>query len=288
MDKKRRVILCPNPYKDKELRFTLEVMNMLENAGYEVKISPEYLPGDEAVNHKGIELCELKDVVDGAVLVVSLGGDGTIMHTARRMIGHRVPIIGVNLGTIGFLAELESGDIVRLITAAAGNYVPSPRMMLKVKLERRGEEVFKDYALNDVSIRGISQTIHVLACGDGRRIIEYSGDGLVVATPTGSTAYSMSAGGPIVEPTAENIILTPICAHALATRSFVLAPDRLVTVQVSRLRDRRAMMSVDGGDFELEEGDLLKIRKGEYQTMLAHVGHKAFYDIVYEKLGERT
>lgn len=287
MDKKRRVILCPNPYKDKDFKVTFEVRDMLENAGYDVKISPEYLPGDSAISVIHPDFCELKDVVNGAVLVVSLGGDGTIMHTARRMIGYMVPVIGVNLGTIGFLAELEDSDIVRLITAAAGNYIPSPRMMLKVKLERKGETVFKDYALNDVSIHGISQTIHVLACGDGRRIIEYSGDGLVVATPTGSTAYSMSAGGPIVEPTAENIILTPICAHALATRSFVLAPDRLVTVEVSRLRDRRAIVSVDGGDFELEEGDILRIRKAEYQTMLAHVGHKAFYDIVYEKLGER-
>ncbi len=284
---KKRVVLCPNPYKDEGLKVTYEAKELLENAGFEVKVSPEYLAGDALLQFEGDDICDIDDVIDGTSLVVSLGGDGTIMHTARRIIGHKVPVIGVNLGTIGFLAELERGDLYRLITAAGGSYTPSPRMMLKIKLERDGECAFMDYALNDVAIHGITQTIHIVACGDGRKITEFSGDGLVVATPTGSTAYSMSAGGPLVEPTAENIILTPICAHALLARSFVLAPDRLVTVQVSCIRGRKAIMSVDGGNFELKDGDLLKIRKSGYQTLLAHVGSKAFYDIVFEKLGER-
>lgn len=285
--KKRRVILCPNPYKDVGLEVTREAQALLENAGFDVFISPEYLDGDAPLSMEGHDFCCLEDVVEGAALVVSLGGDGTIMHTARRIIGHRVPIIGVNLGTVGFLTELERTDLYRLITAARGVYTPSPRMMLKVKLKRGGETIFLDYALNDVALHGINQTIHLVACGDGRRITEFSGDGLVLATPTGSTAYSMSAGGPLVEPTAENIILTPICAHALAARSFVLAPDRLVTVEVHLKRGRKAMMSVDGGSIELEDGDLLKVRKANDQTLLAHVGFKAFYDIVFEKLGER-
>lgn len=282
----KRVILCPNPYKDEGLAVTCELMDKLEKAGFEVMVSPEY-PVDDPALGKRVSFRELEDIADGAALAVSLGGDGTIMHTSRRLIGHKVPVIGVNLGTVGFMAELERGDIDRIIDAAAGNFIPSPRMMLKVKLERGGKAVFTDYALNDVALHGITQTIHLLARGDGRKIIEFSGDGLVAATPTGSTAYSMSAGGPLVEPTAENIILTPICAHALAARSFVLAPDRLVTVEVSRLRGRSAIVSVDGGNFELQDGDLLKVRKAEYKTILAHVGHKAFYDIVYEKLGER-
>ena len=284
---KKRVILCPNPYKDVGLEVTMEAKSLLENAGFAVCISPEYLDGDAPLPMKGYDFCRVEDVVEGAALVVSLGGDGTFMHTARRIIGHRVPIIGVNLGNVGFLTELERSDLYRLITAAQGIYTPSPRMTLKVKLERAGEVVFFDYALNDVAIHGINQTIHLVACGDGRRITEFSGDGLVVATPTGSTAYSMSAGGPLVEPTAENIILTPICAHALIARSFVLAPDRMVTVEVQLKRGRKALMSVDGGSIELQDGDLLKVRKSAYQTLLAHVGSKAFYDIVFEKLGER-
>lgn len=282
---KRKVILCPNPYKDVDLKLTIEAMEMLTSAGFDVKISPEFL-GDTGLHMpEELEYHELEEVIDGAVLVVSLGGDGTIMHTARRMIGHRIPIIGVNLGTIGFLAELERADIARLITAAEGNFTPSPRMMLRVELLRGGETVYSDYALNDVAVHGIAQTIHITACGDGRRILDFSGDGIVISTPTGSTAYSMSAGGPLVEPTVENIILTPICAHALVARSCVLAPDRVVTVQVTRLRSR-AIISLDGMDVEVREGDVLQVQKSGYQTMLAHVGSKGFYDIVYEKLGD--
>lgn len=283
---KKKVILCPNPCKDAGLAVTAQARAMLESAGFEVKISPEYLDGDLFLPSDGAAFCQLEDVIDGAELVVSLGGDGTIMHTARRIIGHLVPIIGVNLGNVGFLTELERGDLARLITAARGSYTPSPRMMLEVGLERAGEIIFTDYALNDVSLHGITQTIHMLARGDGRRMLEFSGDGLVVATPTGSTAYSMAAGGPLVEPTAENLILTPICAHALAARSFVLAPDRVVTVDVRCIRSRSAIISVDGGRFDVRDGDVLHVRKSRYQTLLAHVGSKAFYDIVFEKLGE--
>jgi len=282
---KRKVVLCPNPYKDRDLKVTLEARELLVKAGMEVAVSPEDL-GDEGVSlPDSLEYCELEEALEGAVLVVSLGGDGTIMHTARRMVGHRVPLIGVNLGSVGFLSELERTDIGRLVTAAQGSFTPSPRMMLRVELVRKGEVVFSSYALNDATVHGVMQIIHVVACADGRRILEFNGDGIVVCSPTGSSAYSMSAGGPLVEPTVENLILTPICPHALLARSCVLAPDRLVTVEISRLRGK-AMLSVDGVDVDIEEGDTVRVRKSGYQTMLAHVGSKSFYDIVFEKLGD--
>ncbi len=282
---KRKVVLCPNPYKDKDLEVTREARELLMQAGMEVAVSPEEL-GDEGIKlPDSIEYCELEEAIEGAVLVVSLGGDGTIMHTARRMVGHRVPLIGVNLGSVGFLSELERSDIGRLVTAAQGHFTPSPRMMLRVELVRKGEVVFSSYALNDATVHGIMQIIHVVACADGRRILEYNGDGIVVCSPTGSSAYSMSAGGPLVEPTVENLILTPICPHALLARSCVLAPDRVVTVEISRLRGK-AMLSVDGVDVNMEDGDTVRVRKSGYQTMLAHVGSKSFYDIVFEKLGD--
>ncbi|MBR5490996.1 MAG: NAD(+)/NADH kinase [Oscillospiraceae bacterium] len=281
----KKVVLCPNPYKDKDLEVTLEARSLLIQAGFEVDISPEFL-GDEGINlPEKLEYKELDEALEDAVLVVSLGGDGTIMHTARRMVGHRVPIIGVNLGSVGFLSELDRSDIGRLVTAAQGNFTPSPRMMLKVELVRKGEVVFSSYALNDATVHGVMQIVHVIACGDGRRILEFNGDGIVISSPTGSTAYSMSAGGPLVEPTVENIILTPICPHALLARSCVLAPDRVVTIELSRLRSK-AMLSVDGVDVAIEEGDTVRVKKSGYQTMLAHVGSKSFYDIVFEKLGD--
>ena len=282
---KKKVILCPNPYKDAGLATTREAKRLLEDAGFAVRVSPEYLDDPDGGIPADMESCELSEVIDGAVLVVSLGGDGTIMHTAHRMLGYEIPIIGVNLGTVGFLAELERQELYRLADAADGKFTPSPRMMLDVEIERGGETVFSACALNDVYVHGIVQTIHIIAAGDGRKILEYSGDGIVISSPTGSTAYSLSAGGPIVEPSAENLILTPICAQALMARSFVLAPDRVVTVQVRELRCK-AVVSADGGSFEMHSGDTLIVRKSKYRTMIAHVGDKAFYDIVFEKLGE--
>jgi len=201
------------------------------------------------------------------------------------MMGHSIPVIGVNLGTVGFLAELDRGELAKLVCAARGEYTPSPRMMLEISVMRGGETVYSNYALNDVSLHGVVQMIRMTARGDGRKILEYSGDGIVISSPTGSTAYSLSAGGPIVEPTAENLILTPICAHALIARSFVLAPDRVVSVTVSDLRCQ-AFISSDGDSFEVREGDELIVRKASHKTVIAHVGEKAFYDIVYEKLGD--
>lgn len=282
---KKKVILCPNPYKDHGLQTTREAKELLESAGFEVRVSPEYLGDPESSLPADMESCELADVIEGAALVVSLGGDGTIMHTARRMIGYPIPIIGVNLGTVGFLAELERQELYRLVDAANGQYKLSPRMMLQIEVLRDGETVYSNYALNDAYVHGVAQTIHISASGDGRKILEYSGDGIVISSPTGSTAYSLAAGGPIVEPSADNIILTPICAQALMARSFVLTPERVVTVQVRDLRCQ-AIISVDGGRFTMQDHDTLVVRKAEYRTLIAHVGDKAFYDIVFEKLGE--
>ncbi len=282
---KRKVVLCPNPFKDKNLELTLEVRQLLESAGMEVAVSPEFLGDEDIFLPENIEYKNLEEALEGAVLAVSLGGDGTIMHTARRMIGHNVPIIGVNLGSVGFLSELERGDIDRLVAAAQGDFTPSPRMVLKVELLRKGETVFSSYAMNDATVHGMMQIIHITASGDGRRILEYNGDGIVVASPTGSTAYSMSAGGPLVDPMVENLILTPICPHNLAVRSCVLSPERVVTVELGRLRGR-AMLSVDGVDVELHDGDTVRVRRAEHRILLAHVGSRSFYDIVFEKLGD--
>ena len=281
----RRVILCPNPTKDDGLETSRRAKAILEEAGFEVCICPEFVDGRPDDLPADLPLRELEDVIDAASLVVSLGGDGTIMHTARRLMGYDIPIIGVNLGTMGFMAELDRSELEMLLPAARGEFTPSPRMMLEVRVERDGETVFRDFALNDVFVHGVLQTIRMTARGDGRKILEFSGDGIVISSPTGSTAYSLSAGGPIVEPTAENLILTPICATALTARSFVLAPDRVVTVTLSDLRCK-AFLSADGGSLEMRGGDTLIVRKAQHKTLIAHVGDKAFYDIVFEKLGD--
>ena len=160
-------------------------------------------------------------------------------------------------------------------------------MMLDVTLLRQGKTLLQDTVLNDVAVNGIANAIRIRAAGDDSVITEFSGDGIICATPTGSTAYSMSAGGPLVEPTARNIILTPICAHALMSRSFVLAPERRVELIPTDLRGKRAVLSLDGRPIELQHGDKLQVTCSKHETLLARVSGRSFYDIAYEKLGER-
>lgn len=283
------IALCPNIFRDPGLKTTMEAKYILENAGFATVISTVFRPGGNRTIPDGVETIPIEESVRRAKLIVSLGGDGTILHTARAAVGSEAPIIGVNLGTKGFMAELEPDQLYMLVKAARGSFVPEYRMMLDVSLVRGGEAVFSDFALNDVVVSGIAHTIHLKAWGDGQLMTEFSGDGIILATPTGSTAYSMSAGGPLVEPTAENIIMTPICPHVLVSRSFVLAPQRSVRIQLPRLSgNRRAVLSVDGGDtLALRTGDELTVSRSKYRTLIAHVGDKTFYDVAYEKLGER-
>jgi NAD+ kinase len=282
------VVLCPNPHRDPGLDATLRARSILESAGKTVLISPVFGTNEKVLMPEGIEIVPPEQAVPGAVLLVSLGGDGTFLRAARSAIGTGVPILGVNLGHKGFLTELKPDDLDRLIEAANGHYTPVRRMMLDVELVRGGRVIFSDSALNDAVIRGVVSTLRLMAFGDGIQITAFSGDGIIVATPTGSTAYSMAAGGPLVEPTASNIILTPICAHNLAARSFVLAPERQLCVRSCNLTGKRAGLSVDGNDpVDLQDGDELRVRRSVFETLLAHVSDKSFYDIAYEKLGDR-
>ena len=282
------ILLCPNPRRDAGLECTRRAKALLEQAGESVRISPIYDQGMEAEMPGWAKLEPMETALPGAKLLVCFGGDGTLLHAARAATRERVPLIGVNLGSKGFLADLQPEMLERLVPAARGEYVPETRMMLDVELLRDGETVLRDAVLNDAAVQGVASTIRVQALGDGSVITQFSGDGIICATPTGSTAYSMSAGGPLVEPTARNLILTPICAHVLMARSFVLAPERKVELRVLDLRGKRAVLSLDGNALELRHGDVIRVSRSEYETLLARVSGKSFYDIAYEKLGERA
>lgn len=282
------VILCPNPHRDVGLEHTRRAKALLEAAGETVRISPIYNQDMGSEVPAWAELMPVEAALPGAKLLVCFGGDGTLLHAARAATHEKVPLIGVNLGSKGFLADLQPEMLERLVPAARGEYVPETRMMLDVELDRGGETVLRDTVLNDVAVNGVANTIRLQALGDGRVITQFSGDGIICATPTGSTAYSMAAGGPLVEPTARNLILTPICAHVLMTRSFVLAPERRVELRPLDLRGKRAVLSLDGNAVELEHGDVIRVSRSEQETLLARVSGKSFYDIAYEKLGERA
>ena len=278
----KRIVLCPNMARDESLAVTKSVRSMLTEAGCDVIVSPIY---GEA---KELPTMELSEALRDADLLVSLGGDGTILHLAPLVKESSVPMVGVNLGHKGFLTELDGESVDKLLDAAAGRYEIVPRMMLDVKLVRDGEVIFADTAINEALISGIVQNVRLTALGDGERILTFSGDGVIVSSPTGSTAYSMSAGGPLVEPQAENLILTPICAHMLAARSFVLSPERVVTICPQELEDRRCILSCDGrGMLDLIDGDQVVVKRSDYKLYFADLGTKSFYETAFEKLGER-
>ena len=283
---KKRIILCPNTERDLGFNYTAEIKALLESKGYDVIVSPVYRTSEELDTLKDETFYPLGKAVEIANLMVAMGGDGTILKVARASMKHSVPIIGINLGHRGFMAELEPGDLELLLKAAEGEYTTIERMMLDVELVRNGEVIYSDSALNDAVVSGTATAIWVSAYGDGSKITEYLGDGIIIATPTGSTAYSLSAGGPLVEPTAENIILTPICAHLITAKTFVLASDRRVTVTVSKNTEKQFWLSVDGGmPIIMQEGDELRVAKSCHTTLMAHVSDKSFYDIAFEKLG---
>ncbi len=158
-------------------------------------------------------------------------------------------------------------------------------MMLDVELLRGGETVYSDCGLNDVVIHGMGDCIKLTAWADSDRVMSFSGDGIIISTPTGSTGYSMSAGGPIVEPEAKNFIISPICAHVIGSKTFVLNPSRTVKVKAEKIHDRRAFISVDGAEgVEIHNDDILIIRQSDKTMNLVHMGTKSFYDSTFDKL----
>jgi NAD+ kinase len=283
----KKIVLCPNESRDIGLEVSREVARMLEARGMRTALCP--LPDYDSAYARGAGYGALTAELDGAEVIIAFGGDGTILRTARAAAGLGVPILGVNLGGKGFMAELEKADIGVIPSALAGDYTTEGRMMLDVELRRGGDVICEDFALNDVVIGGITKVVDITLYGDGHVISELSGDGAVIATPTGSTAYSLSAGGPIVEPSAQNILITPVCAHMLKARPFVLAADRQVSAVLGAGRPNPAYMSVDGCEYvDLRGGDVLNVKKSGKLTRLVHLAGGSFYKKVSEKLGEPT
>ena len=279
------IAVCPNPFRDLGLELTKRACTLLQEAGFETAVCPVFAEDDPDILPEGLSARKLGELVKTCSLCVVIGGDGTILSVARQLHDLPVPILGVNLGTKGFMAALEPEDLPRVVDAARGMFKLSRRMMLEATLLRKGEVVCRGHVLNDVVLHGYGDCIRLTAWCDGDIVTSFSGDGIILATPTGSTGYSMSAGGPIVEPNAENILLSPICAHMMGARSFVLSPDRTVKVLTEKLHGRRAYLSFDGNSAaDLENEDLLLVTKSEHYTMMADMGLKSFYEIAYEKL----
>ena len=279
----KKVILTPNPYRDKNFQTVRSAMAVLTESGVEVRVCLPFEVDRTYDLPKDIRFSRLDKELPSADMLICFGGDGTILHMAKTATRHNVPILGVNIGNLGFMAELESAELQELKRVATGDYAIDERMMLDVTVMRERDIIFHDICLNDVVITkgAVARIVHLAVECDGVRAMECGGDGMILATPTGSTAYSLSAGGPIVEPEAHSILITPICAHDVASRCIVASDRRVITVELTRNARRNAYLSVDGGKaLRMNMGDIATVKKSNLATKLVRLKDRSFYDVV--------
>jgi NAD+ kinase len=229
--------------------------------------------------------------LDAIDLAVSLGGDGTLLSTARLFYGRAIPVFAVNSGTFGFLTAISHTEITTALDAFfAGNTAFEERIMLSARVLRRGgqpETVEGNFlALNEIVVtrQGIIGMIALDVWVNGEFLCAYRADGLIVATPTGSTGYSLSADGPILMPTLANMIITPICAHSVSSRPFVVAGDDVITITVGEGRIRSTLTADAQGGMELADGDVIEIRRAEHPLLLACSSERTSLGVLRTKL----
>lgn len=282
----KRVILTPNPYRDKGFQTVRKAQQILQEAGVQTRICLPFDVDKTFDLPKDLYFSRLDREIHHTDLVICFGGDGTILHMAKTATRVGIPILGVNIGTMGFMAELESTELEQLKRLADDDYTIDSRMMLDVIVQRDRDIIFHDICLNDVVVTkgAVARIVQLSVECDGVQAMSCSGDGVIVATPTGSTAYSLSAGGPIVEPETDSILITPICAHDVVTRCIVASGKRTITVGLSENAKRNAFLSVDGGKaLRLNMEDKATIRKSRLETKLIRLKDRSFYDVVNMK-----
>lgn len=284
--KQIRVGLAVNQQKDKDFQVAKKVVECISKYGMDPLVP--HCVARELGMGAGYEEEQL---VEKAAFIASLGGDGTLLNTARSVFKHGVPVFGINLGTVGFLAEVEINDIDNAFSRLArGDYTLVTRMVLCAKVIRNQEAVFESIALNDVVVSrgGLSRIIRLKVYVDNNFIDSFPGDGVIVSTPTGSTAYTLSAGGPIVQPDMQMMITTPICPHILYSRSFITNPDRELCIRINDDYPDSAIITMDGQEgFEIMAGDKISIKRMEQGIQFVSIYDINFYDVLRAKIHGR-
>lgn len=279
--------IITNELKDRNLACTGAICEYLHGKGARC----ERLRGIRLEN--GEVHTPISAVPEDAQCILVLGGDGTLLQAARDLALREIALFGVNLGTLGYLAEVEYANVWQALDALlSDNYTTEDRMMLSGEVVREGQIIEDTYALNDIALtrNGPLQILNFNIYVNGQLLNRYSADGIVIATPTGSTGYNMSAGGPIVEPKAQLILLTPICPHTLNTRSIILSAQDEVLVEVDRRHDGSAQpmeVSFDGSHkIMLTTGDVIRIRKSLRTTSIVKLQQISFLEVLHKKMSE--
>lgn len=272
--------------KPKVLNITRQIIDWLEKHGKKVLVTEA---GSDTGIGKEIPVCPEEELAEKAECIIVLGGDGTLLNSARSVSVRGIPLFGVNLGQLGFLTEIELPDLIpALEKLTTGKYGIEERMMIQATVHRDGKDIAQFYGLNDAVITkgAFARLIRLKTFVNDEYVDIYPADGLIIASATGSTAYSLSAGGPLVVPTLGLMIVTPICPHTLYSRPLVIDKDSVVRVELQETM-AEVMLTIDGqSGFQLEPFDEVTIKKAPFNAKLMKLNQRGFYEILRTKLKE--
>jgi NAD+ kinase len=277
--------IIPNFKKKKVFKVATENINWLEENGAEVRL----LQSHAAILEREDLGRSKQDFLSEVECVITLGGDGTLLNASRMVDVLEIPLLGVNMGHLGFLTELVPADLpYALGSLLTGDYIIDERSNLEARVERGGKEVKSFLALNDVVVTkgAFARIIYLQTYIDDEFVATYPADGMVIASPTGSTAYSLSAGGPIISPTLSALVVTPICSHALYTRTIVVSKYEEVRIKV-KSDHMDIMLTLDGQQaFGLQPDDEVFVRRADTVTKLIRLKGRSFYEVLRTRLKE--
>lgn len=286
-----KIALIVNTDKQKAVNCAAEIAELFINNNAEVITLEKFSGcGELAGNKDIIKVSSYDDLFKNCDIAVTVGGDGTIIHSAKYAAKYDKEMIGVNVGRLGFAAEVEPDNISDLLRILNGDYSINKRMLLDVTITHSDNSVESFLAVNDATVaRGsLSRIIDVSVSLDNSPISEYHADGILYSTPTGSTAYALSAGGPVIYPEMECILLTPICPHSLISRSVVFDGNSVLNTTVKMRDNTPAVLSVDGEiNVEIKSTDTITIKKSKENLKLIKLYDRNFYQLLNEKLKER-
>ena len=240
-------------------------------------------------NYRGnIYFLPIEKLYDEADLVIALGGDGTILDCAKKMAKRGKPILGINLGHLGYMAELEMDELSALDKIIEGDYSLDERAMMDIEvIDKNGNSKYQSYALNDavISNGSVSKIINLELYADDNLVTSYRADGLIISTPTGSTAYAMSAGGSIADPKVKCTLVTPICPHSFIARQLIFSDETTIKIKNVSVREKSLMLTLDGkSNCELFREDEVKISKSDLTVKLVRLKDCSFYSILSQKM----
>ena len=281
------VYISPNPGKSSARELALRAAQILRAHGASVLMEDKW---QQSCNIAGVEYLPFETCMEQTDVILTIGGDGTILHVANQTLSYHKPILGINLGRCGFLATCEVDELeTKLSAVARGQYSLDSRMLLYVRV--LGDDRWEGHALNDVVVtKGrLQQAIDFSVYCDDILVEHFRGDGVIVATPTGSTAYSLAAGGPILDSQTKGIVVTPICPHSLATPPMVFAQERKINICVGQVADDEVFISCDGDEGRsLRAGAKAVVRLSDQNVQLITFSRADQFQAIDQKLRSRT